>query len=474
MASYQNSVILKFDSATTGNAAVNEQVAIKQVGVLSPIYEDQAKTILKSNPFFTDTNGFYEFFCDAGVYTVEIGNPIEKSFFVTLADSAGAGGGDTIVIGTTLLANSDLGSDYIYRDGLKYNTNQYPDLSGTPGFPVAGDPTSYSAGANYSSGVTINTSAIYAKEAIIDENGLIIVGSFSGTFMYSEDQGQTEALATTANTTILFSIATNASTLIVGAGISGKIEVFDYNTKISTGSSTAGTINIRSVFYDSDLSLFIALNQSNQVWTASDPLGLWTNEGTISGIPGTLSSAEKTSSGYVIFDNTSKDLYFTTDLLLLSASVVATNTNTNDLLIYGTFDKDSGLGLAMNVSVTSRLLFRTLDGGQNFSSIPFTGMSTATIIDMKHISGNVFVCYDTAENFFYTVDAGDNWTEIVMPTPTGNSGAFYFNTTGDIFGIIDNQDERSKMIAVLPPQSEFVSTLIASPNQTDFYQVRAK
>jgi len=76
MQTYNNSVVLKFDNGTTGNADSGAPVTVRfadvaaGAGALATIYDNQGIQIL--NPLTTDLNGNYTFKVDAGTYDIVI------------------------------------------------------------------------------------------------------------------------------------------------------------------------------------------------------------------------------------------------------------------------------------------------------------------------------------------------------------------------------------------------------------------
>lgn len=487
MPSYSDSVILQFDSPSSGNAAPTEYIEVKQNGLTATIYSDAALTVPKTNPFFTDNLGYYSFFAASGDYEIQVGNPAQRTFPITLGGAGG--GGDTLPVGANLLSNVNPGGgsgDWIARDVESTQlTANYPILAGTDGYPIIGDPVGYTAGANYSNGNTVDLiAASFQKYSFIDSNNIMYsntyaTGAASGKILFSADNGVTDSLMTTPNTINLLHFATDEASIIVGVGVSARVEVFDYTTRVSTGNTTAGSLSLSFVDYDSDSSLWIAADIRGNVYTSTSPSTTWNAAGTIVTEGATPSLYyDKTANGYIIYNTVTDDIFFTSTLLgSPTATKVIVNPNANDFIFKRCSDFNSsmqfGKMLIVNEQSASRQLYRSSDGGQTFLSIAFSGMTTNNIIDMMHIEGDVWVLLDSAGEIYFTTDFGDNWSAVGMPAG-GAPFQIYKNQQNDVIVIHDNVDLRSIADATQPPVSEFMVTVLESPNNTDKYYVKGR
>lgn len=72
LSKYNNSVVIQFDTTTTGNAGSGKTVTVYLTGTLTKalLFDDQANQI--SNPVITDDKGNYGFLIDAGEYDIVI------------------------------------------------------------------------------------------------------------------------------------------------------------------------------------------------------------------------------------------------------------------------------------------------------------------------------------------------------------------------------------------------------------------
>lgn len=108
MQTYNNSVVLKFDSGTTGNADSGAPITVRIAnaaagsGALATIYDNQNTQIL--NPLTTDANGNYSFKAGDGVYDIVVREGQASEYIIQnekLDESAGAQ-----ITTTQLIANT--------------------------------------------------------------------------------------------------------------------------------------------------------------------------------------------------------------------------------------------------------------------------------------------------------------------------------------------------------------------------------
>ncbi len=464
MASYQDSVILKFDSPDTGNAAVGRSIAVKQLGLLSNIFSDAELTIPKSNPFLTDQDGFYQFYCADGLYEIEIGNPVERTIQTPIGSIS------DIKPGVTVLSNSKPNNTFLERNNQVVNTDDYV-IGGTPGYPLIFEPTSYSAGPEYSNGLIIDTEgSALRKETFIDDNNVSYALIRGGSFLYSEDNGSTEFEASTSNTINLNAIATDSINYIVGVASSGRIEIFDYKTKSSIGNQTVGSNVFRFVEYNKADDLWYAINWDGRLYSTLNPFSSWVDLGIIPGSFGTGNNYTKTNNGYLCQD-VNGNIYFIDNLVTGTLSLVVSS-GSSDFIFKSTMSKNSDNGILIGIGSSGREVYKTINGGQSFSSVSFTGLPIETLVDGVNIEGDVYVVVSVSNNFYYTLDAGLTFTEVL--SNTSSNGAIYKTSNNEVINVLDNIDLRSIAIPGVPALTKFRVTQLLSPNSTDKYYVKAK
>lgn len=109
---------------STGDAVSGATVTVYGAGtlVLSSIYSDQAGTIVKSNPFLSDSNGNYDFYVASGLYKVTV-SKVGVGTFTT----------DNILIGILAHANThkDGGSDELLLSDFDGTITSTQILNGT-------------------------------------------------------------------------------------------------------------------------------------------------------------------------------------------------------------------------------------------------------------------------------------------------------------------------------------------------------
>lgn len=478
MASYEDSVILKFDSPDTGNANVGEKIAVKQSDVLSSIFLDEALTIPKANPFSTDQDGFYQFFCADGVYEIEIGSPVTRSLERSIGETG------KLATGVTLLANTDLGDTWLDRDDHLELVVDFPDLAGSPGYPIViGDITGYVLQSNFNSGLSYsyNTPSTYMKKNnTIDSKGTVYICSDinGGSFVYSEDGWQTESFASTSNTLRLKDIAINEKLgIIVCCGISGRIEIFDRDAKISIGNSSTVNTELNYIEYDEETLLYTAIGQIGAVYYTANPFGGWTTDTPLN-IPtfGIANYIEKTKDGYLILNTSNSEIYFSATLLgnpsIIDLTPQFSGNISGQTQVKQCSDMESGKVLL--IDKPSGTLYRSLDGGQNWLPVSSVGISLLNIDDMKHIKGDTWACADSVANdIFYTIDAGDSWTAVGM-TGLLDIRQILINESYNIILNDDNSSTRTLATPTGAGSDQFRVSNLDSPNSTDYYQVKAK
>lgn len=465
MASYQDSVILKFDSPSSGNAAVGKQIAVKQNDVLSDIFSDEALTVPLSNPFVTDQDGFYQFYCTDGVYNIEVGSPVE----FTLTRTIGALG--KLAVGVTALANQSPGADWLERNNQVALVADYPLLAGTPGYPINSEIQSYVLGSNVSRESATEQHFGFNSNIIYDDNGTIYMTNIgktgvTGSFLYSDDDGLTEKYATTSNTLNLLHLATNNTTQIVAVGRSGRVEVFDYATKTSIGNVTVGSVDLTYVEYNSGIWTLMDFN--GNVFTATNPLGTWTSDGTVDfgAITKTGIYAEKTTTGYVIYVNGADQLFHATTLLgSPTASLVHTSVN-QDIQVGQGHD-----GQGRYMFNDGQDVFVSTNGGLSFSQA--TGSLFLPLNGQLYFSaGDTWVLVTDDGEFYYTKDFGESF---IKETVTAfNYPWIYFNSDKDAILIPNGSSSRVVFNATLSTGIDFTVSSLASPNATDKYYVKAR
>jgi len=120
MRKYFNSVVAKFDTTASGNAATGTTITVRDraTGVKAPLFSDDGVTP-KTNPFTVDSNGNYEFYVADGRYNIiqDEGLPSELaqndiSIFDIEAYLAPAG--DAAFVATTLTL---VNSNFNYKEG---------------------------------------------------------------------------------------------------------------------------------------------------------------------------------------------------------------------------------------------------------------------------------------------------------------------------------------------------------------------
>lgn len=465
MASYQDSVILKFDSPETGNAAVGRQIAVKQEGVLSNIFLDANLTITKPNPFVTDQDGFYQFYAADGVYNIEIGNPVERTLQIALGEVS------DLVPGVTVLANSLPSSKFLERNNQLALVSEYPDLAGTPGYPISSEITGYILGSNVTRETATSQHFGFNNRVIYDENGVIYITNVgktgaTGSFIYSEDDGLTENYATTSNALNLLNLATNNTTLIVAVGRSGRVEVFDYASKSSIGNVTVGTSDITYIEHNSGIWTLITFE--GNVYTSSNPSVTWTLDGTIDfgAITKTGIYAEKTNTGYIIYVN-GADQLFHVPTLLGSPTATLTYTKVNlDISIGNGYD---GNGRYMFNDGSD--VYVSTNGGESFSQ------ATATLFNPNNGSlyfaaGETWVLVTDNGEFYYTKDFGESFIKEIVTSfyyPW-----IYFNSSKDAILVPNGSSTRVVFNASTESGTKFIVSSLLSPNTTDKYYVKAR
>lgn len=465
MASYQDSVILKFDSPDTGNAAVGRQIAVKQLGLLSNIFSDAELTIPKSNPFLTDQDGFYQFYCADGLYEIEIGNPVERTIQTPIGSIS------DLVPGVTVLANSLPNDTFLERNNQIVNIADYPELAGTPGYPINSGIQSYVLGTNITRQSASQQHFGFNSKVIYDDNGTIYLTNIgktglTGSFLYSDDDGATEKYATTSNTLNLLDLDTNNS-IIVAVGRSGRVEVFDYNTKSSIGNTTIGSSDLTYVEHNSGV--WTLMDFDGNVFTTTNPLSTWVSDGSLNFGPIIKNGiyAEKTTTGYLIYVNGDDSVFHSTSLLgSPSPSLVYSATSVLDIKISNTHD---GNGTIM-FNDEEKVLVST-NGGESFYQ------ATASLFFPKN--GNLYfsasdtwVLVTDDGEFYYTKDLGESFIK-------ENVTAFfypwiYFNSNKDAILVPNGSSTRVVFDATLSGGTTFTVSNLDSPNSTDKYYVKAR
>lgn len=476
MAFYQNQLIAKKNRVKTGNAPQITRVYIYTLAdALAPIFSDKELTTPITNPVTTDSRGYFDFNIAGGTYKLVIGNPKIKEIIVSISDTSDLG------IGVNVLSNAVLPITFIPRDVQSTQLIvDFPNLSGTPGYTENTQAGGVVFDSNFTSTASINATSTYIKNCFFDDNGRMYASyarqtSDTGSFLYSDDDGATDQYTASSNATSKFTVAANAQYVLAG-GSNGVVSSFDYSTLAYITTRFVGGTVVTYIEYDLDNLLWVAVNRFAQVYTSSAPTTTWIAAGQISGLPASQNYFEKTKNGYMIFNDSDNDLYFSSTILSSpSATKVIDNTSSN-LLFTNCSNIESGNVIVCNELASNRKFWKSTDGGQIFTEFTPIGFPSVDIADLSHTKDDVWIALTkTGSEIYYSIDLGANWTQAVFTPPVGagDGNRFWFNQNGDIVVFYDTDlTARTLLTSTTAAPTSFEVSALASPNLTDVYNVK--